>query len=75
MTRRPPRPRVGEWFLRVDVSVDYMRRDNFSRTLVVALYKLKHRPPENVEAVHGKDYSGFVFRLNYRVPFYVERWR
>lgn len=75
MTKPRRRPEVGKWFFEVRVFRDYMRMDHFGRTLRVALIRLKHEPPEAVEWAQGKDYAGFQFRLNFRVPFYVERWR
>lgn len=68
------RYKVGDKVRNIRIRRDFQRWDN-TRILQVDWFTIIAEPPEAVVPRHGRDYTGVMFRLGFKVPMWVEQWK
>lgn len=68
-------PELGRWYWGVRLNDDWQRMEPFTKVLEVDCFRLKRLPPEAIELKHGEDYDGIRFKVRFKIPARIERWR
>lgn len=68
------RYKVGDKVRNIRVYQDFQRWDN-TYVLDINWFTVLGEPPEAVVPKRRRDYKGVMFRMKFKTPVWVERWR